>query len=323
MSEIIERAIVEPGKICAAGQSLAAWYRTECYRLQAERRLFNEKLQKTSDLAARAEIVAAFAENEVEERDLQAGWKGSTLRARLTPAENTENGPDRSVETRLLLSPGTERPQLQQKAPQIGVNTQLKLSGLAAVYGKRSANLGDFFEIIQDGAFDAVLAGKPDVRCLFNHSADHLLSRTSAGTLRLSSISAVGLNFWCDLIPEDSLSTAIAERISRRDLSGCSFSFRVARDKWVLQPGQTDLRVIQRISHLYDVGPVTFPAYPDTTVAVVDLRNQKEPTADDEPDIDDDKFEDEEFNDFLRERKEIDRNYRKAGRIISRCRQHL
>jgi hypothetical protein len=328
MSEIIERAVAEPAKIIAAGRSLSAWFKFELIRLHAEHRLFNEELQKTNDAAARTELAMPIEQNKCEMQDLESGWEHSTLRAKIIPFETTE-GPSGEAEHRLILSPGAGRPQLQQKVPQIGANAKLKLSGYFAVFDKDSLDLGGFIERIEQGAFAEVIK-TADVRALFNHDSNMLLARTANRSLRIAETN-VGAGFFADLIEGDSLSESVAKRIERRDLTGCSFSFRVSKDRWLLQPGQTDLRIIERIGSLFDVGPVTFPAYPDTNVVVVDLRRQSEPAAvdadEDEPDADagglDDDFFESEFQDFLRDRREIQRKYRHAGRIISRCKSRL
>jgi phage head maturation protease len=56
--------------------------------------------------------------------------------------------------------------------------------------------------------------------------------------------------------------------MKRGDVSGCSFSFRTLKDEWTYSAdGGTTLRTLIDVE-LFDVGPVTFPAYPATDVAV-------------------------------------------------------
>ena len=57
--------------------------------------------------------------------------------------------------------------------------------------------------------------------------------------------------------------------IKRKDITGSSFSFSVAPngDDWVENEDGSVLRTITEFSSLGDVGPVTFPAYADTTTA--------------------------------------------------------
>ena len=59
------------------------------------------------------------------------------------------------------------------------------VSGYAALYNSESEDLGGFREVIAPGAFRSVLQKSPDVILNFNHDANYILGRTSAGTLQL------------------------------------------------------------------------------------------------------------------------------------------
>lgn len=143
------------------------------------------------------------------------------------------------------------------------------LVGYAAVYGRQSEDLGGFIEIIEAGAFRDVLAGSPDVRALVNHDSNQILGRTKSGTLRLSEDN-IGLRYEID-VPNTVAARSIVAAIERGDVDGSSFSFRLGPDdsKWDVQASAESpmIRRISRIAELFDVGPVTFPAYPDTTAA--------------------------------------------------------
>ena len=146
-------------------------------------------------------------------------------------------------------------------------NEQRKITGYAAVYNRKSENLGGFVEIIRSGAFRKIVE-LADVRALFNHDPNFVLGRTTSGTLKLEE-NQKGLKF--EVTPPDTqiIRDLVLAPIERGDVSGCSFSFGVAKDgeKWSEQ-GDMYLREITEISALGDVGPVTFPAYPSTSVNV-------------------------------------------------------
>ena len=147
------------------------------------------------------------------------------------------------------------------------------LAGYAANFNTVSVDLGGFVEQLAPGCFDGVL--EDDCRCLRNHMDDVVLGRTEAGTLTLR-VDNVGLGFECDL-PNTGAGHDTAELVSRRDITGCSFQFRIAPDgdEWDFN-GAVALRTITRVSRLYDVGPVTFPAYDSTSV---DMRSFREARA--------------------------------------------
>lgn len=154
-----------------------------------------------------------------------------------------------------------------------------RIAGRAASYGSRATiktkDGSSFQETIKRGAFDRILASNPDVVCLFNHNSDHVLGRTSAGTLRLSA-DDMGLAFECDL-PDSQYARDLHESIQRRDIAGCSFGFLLDPDddEWDLE-GRTIVRSIKNFSKLIDVSPVTHPAYNDTSVSAryAEVRSQ-------------------------------------------------
>lgn len=131
-----------------------------------------------------------------------------------------------------------------------------RLEGYASVFSTRT-DLGWFSEEVAPGAFSDVLGD--DVRALFNHSPDHVLGRTRAGTLRIAQDER-GLRYSVDLNPDDPDAMKLYGRVKRGDITGSSFSFTVAEDAWDYDQDPAH-RTIKRIGQLYDVAPVTFPAY--------------------------------------------------------------
>ena len=105
------------------------------------------------------------------------------------------------------------------------------ITGYAAMFNSPSQDLGGFIEVIKPGAFTKSLANGADVRCLFNHSEDMILGRTTAGTLRLIEDN-VGLRFECDL-PDTSYANDLHTSIKRGDINQCSFGFYCTADKWI------------------------------------------------------------------------------------------
>ncbi len=137
------------------------------------------------------------------------------------------------------------------------------ISGLAALFNKRTELWPEHFEEIKPGAFDGVLK-TDDVRALFNHNSDNILGRISAGTLRLKADKR-GLHYEYDQ-PDTQAGRDTTTSIKRGDVTGSSFSFNVAEDELKSINGGV-LRTIIKFASLGDVGPVTFPAYETTTVS--------------------------------------------------------
>jgi uncharacterized protein len=148
--------------------------------------------------------------------------------------------------------------------------------GYAAMFNSMSENLGGFREIIAPGAFDDVLNN--DVRALKNHDSNLILGRTTAGTLRLG-VDALGLWYEYDS-PDTSYARDLVVSMERGDVDQSSFQFFVDKDNWKEDADGRLVRTIEKVGRLLDVAPVTFPAYPDTTVAkrsMEQIQKQKQP----------------------------------------------
>ena len=150
-------------------------------------------------------------------------------------------------------------------------NEREYIVGYAAKFGVNSLVLGDFVERIDPGAFGIVSERRGrkkslETRALWNHDANFPLARYP-GTLKMS-VDAVGLRYEFP-VPDTTYGRDIASNIRAGIVKGSSFSFTVPSggDSWAVEDGRS-IRTIQRIDSLLDVGPVTFPAYPDADVKV-------------------------------------------------------
>lgn len=132
-----------------------------------------------------------------------------------------------------------------------------------------SDSWGGFCERIMPGAFDRAIR-EDDVRGLFNHDPNQILGRTAANTMRLS-VDKVGLRYEIDP-PDTQTARDIMESLKRGDVSGSSFSFSINEQVWrdikdAVTGEVTTVRELTAVS-LFDVGPVSFPAYEGTTAGV-------------------------------------------------------
>jgi hypothetical protein len=154
------------------------------------------------------------------------------------------------------------------------------LTGHGAVYDRWSVDLGGFKELFEQGSFTESIQ-KDDIRSLQNHDPHYILGRTKSGTLTLEE-DKKGVKF-DDLLPETSYASDLLVSVERKDVTGCSIIFSVdAKDeRWFVDGEEAEFldalmamwdekkhKVERRISKasMYDIGPVTFPAYPQTDV---------------------------------------------------------
>jgi uncharacterized protein len=158
-----------------------------------------------------------------------------------------------------------------------GDNGLRKIVGYAAVFDSLSEDLGGFRERIAPGSFSSAIKDG-DVRALWNHNADRVLGRTKSGTLKLSE-DEHGLKIECDP-PDAQWARDLMASIDRGDVDQMSFGFRVRRypdgsrgSDWIVENNE-DVRVLRDVE-LFDVSPVTFPAYPDTEVGLRSLEEYR------------------------------------------------
>jgi len=146
------------------------------------------------------------------------------------------------------------------------------ISGYAAKFNRDSENMG-FIERIAPGAFKSALKNS-DVRALWNHDANIILGRTKSGTLKLKE-DKTGL--YMEVEPPDTqlVRDMVMTPIERGDVTQQSFGFTVEKDEWKNLDKDIPIRTIEKVSQLFDVSPVVYPAYPDTEVALRSLEAAK------------------------------------------------
>ncbi len=162
------------------------------------------------------------------------------------------------------------------------------VEGQPIVFGVRSVNLTpwsdrrEVYEILEPGCLSEELLRESDVVLNINHSTKvtDIFGRhrgTDKDTLKLS-LTPEHVESECDL-PHTNNANDTLELIRRGDISGMSFAFTDDREDTengvsyertdeVTEDGkEVWLRHVKRITGLYDVSIVTYPAYEQTTVA--------------------------------------------------------
>lgn len=159
---------------------------------------------------------------------------------------------------------------MERRFSEGGVSVETRADGKRTIVGYASVfhdpnDAGTEFELrpgvierVGRNAFDRALREKQDVRGLYNHDPNHLLGRLGAGTLRLS-VDSRGLRYEIDP-PDTQTGRDVLASIERGDLAGSSFSFDTDKAPVVRRADGTAVRTLEDVN-LYDIGPVTFPAY--------------------------------------------------------------
>ncbi len=142
------------------------------------------------------------------------------------------------------------------------------VTGYAALFNSPSEDMG-FIEIIEPGAFSEAIATS-DVRALFNHDPNLILARTASGTLKVWEDDR-GLRYEFTL-PDTTFGNDFRVMLERGDVSQSSFAFSVKEQAWETKKmanGELQYtRRVKKVERLFDVSPVTYPAYAETDVAL-------------------------------------------------------
>lgn len=157
------------------------------------------------------------------------------------------------------------------------------ISGRPIVFGQRT-NLGMWDEIVDDGALtDTDLK---DVRLLVNHNIDMIpLARSrnnnANSTMQLSVVPTEGMDIRANLDTENNAEAkSLYSAVQRGDITGMSFMFTVDSDIWEDLESDHPTRHIRKISKVFEVSAVTFPAYEQTSIQARGLSDALESAKD-------------------------------------------
>ena len=147
---------------------------------------------------------------------------------------------------------------------------QGQITGRPVVYNSRT-DIGPFDEIIEKGALEGT--NLKDVRFLVNHNFDMIpLARsrnnTENSTMQMT-VDEDGMGIRVNLdIENNAEARSLYSAISRGDITGMSFCFKVGDSTWEGLDTEHPFRKIRKISDIYEVSAVSFPAYEDTSIGV-------------------------------------------------------
>lgn len=167
-----------------------------------------------------------------------------------------------TVELRVYAADATKPPVIK------GYGAKFRTLSESMPIMRDGEKVGTFREQLMPGCFASAIPTS-DIRSLFNHNPDLILGRTTSGTMRVAE-DEVGLTFEVDP-PDTTYSRNLQISMGRGDINQCSFGFSVAEggDSFAKDsmPGCW-IRSIHKIAKLYDVSPVTYPAYVDTSCSM-------------------------------------------------------
>ncbi len=148
--------------------------------------------------------------------------------------------------------------------------SNLTVTGYAAVFDEMSHDLGGFRERILPGAFAAVLGDRPDVHLVIGHNMELPLARTTNDTLEIQE-DIRGLKIWARIDSRLSYAKDLAVQLQSGLVDQMSFAFTIPEggDEWAVDDDGSVTRTVRAIDGLYDVSVVAAGAYPQTNVQAV------------------------------------------------------
>ena len=137
------------------------------------------------------------------------------------------------------------------------------ISGYFVVFDENYNFAPDMSESIDRHALDNTING--DIRALFDHDTSKVLGRTTNGTLQLR-LDDHGL--WGDISinRNDTEAMNLYQRVKRGDINQCSFGFEILRQEPITREDGGTHWLVKEVK-LYEVSPVTFPAYETTSLS--------------------------------------------------------
>jgi HK97 family phage prohead protease len=141
---------------------------------------------------------------------------------------------------------------------------EVHITGKGIVFNMRSQNLGGFVEFIDAKALEG--ARIEEMKCFFNHNADYTLASLRNKTVSLT-ITEGSADYDITAPDNQTIRDLVLSPIKRGDITGSSFMFDIDAhgDEWEEGPDGVYVRYIKRIANLYEMGPVSTPAYLQTT----------------------------------------------------------
>jgi HK97 family phage prohead protease len=141
------------------------------------------------------------------------------------------------------------------------------MRGHAAVFNRKSHDLGGFRTSLAPGAFTEVLNTNPDVHMLVDHDTRWVLARTKNNSLELRE-DPYGLHVWARFA-KTSTADEVATLMQGGFVDQMSFACDIGEDEWTQDSSGNITRTIFSVSALYDVTVCAQGAFPQTDAQLV------------------------------------------------------
>lgn len=130
-------------------------------------------------------------------------------------------------------------------------------------YNSQSEDLG-FIEILKPGCFHKTINDGYNVRALYQHNDASIIGSVKNGTLNLIDTEA---SLTAEItLPDTTEARDIYNLVRDGYITNCSFGFRSIKDDWNTTEDGKQIRTIIE-AQLFEISPVTFPAYEMTSVS--------------------------------------------------------
>jgi len=142
------------------------------------------------------------------------------------------------------------------------------VSGVGIVYNKEVEIWPGFREKIRNGAFSDTLKSGAEVKSFFNHDPNQVLATTKSNPALTIEDTDKGMRFEAP-IPPTTYGKDLEINLDRKNVRGASFSFSVDDEGDIVTRDEKGVyhREIVKAT-IYEIGPVTNPAYPQTKVGL-------------------------------------------------------
>jgi HK97 family phage prohead protease len=141
------------------------------------------------------------------------------------------------------------------------------MRGHAAVFNRKSHDLGGFRTVIAPGAFAKILDTSPDVHLLWDHDTRYVLARTKNNTLELRE-DPYGLHVWAKFA-QTQTADELGILMEGGFVDQMSFACDISEDEWTEDEDGEITRTLFDFSGLHDVTICAKGAFPQTDSQMV------------------------------------------------------